>query len=84
VRARTQELAAGGLSDDDLEEARWSLARKFQLRFGTTDSVLGAILEARKRGWPLETVDRYAEHLLEVSPDDLREVFTRSSALKGP
>jgi predicted Zn-dependent peptidase len=77
VRARTQDMAAGGLSDDDLEEARWSLARKFQLRFGTTDSVLGAILEARKRGWPLATIDRYAEHLLEVTPGDLREVFTR-------
>jgi predicted Zn-dependent peptidase len=77
VRARTQDLAAGGLSDDDLEQARWSIARKFQLRFGTTDSVFGAILEARKRGWPLATIDRYAEQLLEVTPGDLREVFTR-------
>jgi predicted Zn-dependent peptidase len=77
VRARTQDLAADGLSDDDLEQARWSLARKYQLRFGTTDSVLGAIVEARKRGWPLATIDRYAEDLLEVTPADLREVFTR-------
>ncbi|HJZ85392.1 MAG TPA: insulinase family protein, partial [Polyangia bacterium] len=76
LRADRDGLAAGSFSDAELDRARWSLARKYEIHYTTSQAIVEAVLEARKRGLELESIQRYPTHLAMVQRGEVQAAFS--------
>jgi zinc protease len=55
--------------------ARWDVARAFNLRFASGDSVAGAVLHAAREGWPATVWDDYPQRLANAGRNDVRNLL---------
>jgi len=68
-------LAASGPSPAELDEARWSLARRHLLSVASTPDTVHALLETRKRGLPVTSFNHYAARLVVTTAEQLQAAF---------
>jgi zinc protease len=76
IDAYWRQLSAGELDQTELDAARWSIARRFNLRFATTAQMVAAVVDRRAKGWTLTSYDLYPQRLTAVTAADVARVFT--------
>ncbi|WPB76939.1 pitrilysin family protein [Archangium violaceum] len=74
----------GSLKDTPLppkvvEHARWQVARGYDLRFRTTDSVAARLMELSRLGRSLDYWEKYPEHLAAVTPASMQALVQKLS-----
>jgi zinc protease len=75
IRAYWDGLPAGKFDEQEMNRARWWLAREYNLRFTTTSSIAGEVLAARNLGWGIDSIDHYPEYLAAITKADLQRAF---------
>ncbi|MFE8604262.1 M16 family metallopeptidase [Archangium violaceum] len=74
----------GSLEDTPLppklvERARWQVARGYDLRFRTNDSVASRLMELSRLGRSLDYWEKYPEHLAAVTPASMQALVQKLS-----
>jgi zinc protease len=82
LRHALDSLSQTGPTSLELDEARWSVARRHVLSVATTPATVQAVLETRKRGLSLSAFNRYAARIAITSPDQVAAVFQACNARK--
>jgi len=75
LHAYWEGLADGQLGPTELDQARWSLSHRYALQYTTTAAVVDGVLETRKRGFPIDFLQRYPGRLARASGSDLTRAF---------
>jgi zinc protease len=73
IRTDFAHLHLRTFTEQQLNRAKWSLAKRYDLRFLTDESIARAALVARLHGQPVSTLDDYPKALLAVTPEKLAE-----------
>jgi predicted Zn-dependent peptidase len=72
VHATWNDLGVGRFAAGELDRARWTLAHAYEVRFSTTESIVDAVVEARRRGFALAAIDRYPSHLASATLQEVQ------------
>src|SRR5262249_50698258 len=68
-------LPRGDVDEGALRREQWDIARSFNLRYLTSAELSRAVLDVRRMGWPVATIDRYPQYLAAATRADLVSAF---------
>lgn len=71
----TAALAQGQFAPGEVDRARWRLANQCTAASGVTPRLAVEVLHARNRGWPVASIDAYAERLGVLTEADVQGGF---------
>jgi zinc protease len=79
ILAELGSLEGTPLPHNVVERARWQVARGYDLRFRTTASVVSRFMELASLGRPLDSWEKYPEHLAAVTPASMQALAQQLS-----
>jgi predicted Zn-dependent peptidase len=77
LRQTLEGLEQGKIGAVELDNARWSVARGFGVRFQSNESIVRALLKARNEDRDAASIDSYPAELAGVTSGALRADFIR-------
>jgi zinc protease len=75
IREYWDGLPAGQFAENEMNQARWNLARSYNMRFTTTSDVADEVVAARAIGWSVDVVDKYPQYLASLTKAELQKAF---------
>jgi zinc protease len=75
IREYWDGLPNGEFDEQEMNRARWALARDYNLRFTSTGAIAGEVLSTRNLGWGIDAIDRYPDALASITKADLQRAF---------
>lgn len=77
VRENLLTLARDGLTDTEISNAKAYLTGSFPLRLSSNSAIAGMLTAMQLAGLGMDYIDRYADYINAVTPDDIRRVAQR-------
>jgi zinc protease len=77
VRENLLTLARDGLTDGEIANAKAYLTGSFPLRLSSNSAIAGMLTAMQLAGLGMDYIDRYADYINAVTPDDIRRVAQR-------
>ncbi|WP_430395476.1 M16 family metallopeptidase [Ferrovibrio sp.] len=77
VRENLLTLARDGLTDSEIANAKAYLTGSFPLRLSSNSAIAGMLTAMQLAGLGMDYIDRYADYINAVTPDDIRRVAQR-------
>lgn len=77
VRENLLTLARDGLTDTEIANAKAYLTGSFPLRLSSNSAIAGMLTAMQLAGLGMDYIDRYADYINAVTPDDIRRVAQR-------
>ncbi len=77
VRENLLVLARDGLTDGEIANAKAYLTGSFPLRLSSNSAIAGMLTAMQLAGLGMDYIDRYADYINAVTPDDIRRVAQR-------
>lgn len=77
VRENLLSLARDGLTDTEIANAKAFLTGSFPLRLSSNSAIAGMLTAMQLAGLGMDYIDRYADYINAVTPEDIRRVAQR-------